>query len=437
MKVTPELRMTDAMTPDGAELITDGTFAVAANWTLGTGWAIASSALTHTSGQSAEASQSAAWIENDLHTVEITISGRTAGAVDFGLGEFLADTSIGAQSANGSFSFKNIRGGAGGLSRFDPSTNTFDGDVEIISVKKEFSNVPEDDFAEYAIGTAYTAGTKIMIATGYADIHNNYECLVGNTGKYPPDNTAAAIGQEAIDDGAIVYWDDLGPTNRWAMFDGKNGSQTVYADVVTVDITPGVVVNSFAAVNISANTVQLIMTDPVAGEVFNQTVDLQSFVGVSGMYAWLFSPIERESSLIIENLPPYINASIKTIYTKTGGTVRVGSQVVGYQETLGVADHGTSLGLINFSRKKQDIEGNYILDEKGFKRRATYAVSVTPEQLSNTEAVLSSTLNTPAVWVGEGAIAPSIVFGYYTDHNTILVSPVLYNLTIEVEGLIQ
>tara|TARA_R110000851_G_scaffold22894_2_gene67599 strand:- start:16732 stop:18039 length:1308 start_codon:yes stop_codon:yes gene_type:complete len=435
MKVTPALTITDAMTADGPELITDGDMSNPASFTLGAGWAIAGGLMTHTPGTFTEVTQAAAWVEGDLHTVGLTIASRTAGAMNLALGAFVAGSTIGQQSANGALEFKNTAGSSGGLTRIEPTISSFDGTIDNLSVKKEFSNIVENDLVRWDSGTAYIAGDERMVTSG--DVHSKYKCLVSNTNFYPPDNTAAAIGQTAIDAGVVVNWEDLGPTNRWAMLTSTSGIRSENANTIVVEITPGEVINFFAAINVDANTVQVIMTDPIDGEVYNRTVDLSSTVGIVGMYAWLFNPVENATSIVLEDLPPYFSATIKVIYTKTGSTVFVGSQVIGLQKTLGVSDHGTSIGIINFSRKEQDVSGNYVFDEKGFKRRASYIVTVEPDLLSSTEELLGKILNIPSVWIGEETIEPTIVFGFYTDHNTVLAGPTLYDLSIEVEGLIQ
>ena len=46
------------------------------------------------------------------------------------------------------------------------------------------SNVPENDFPEFASGTTYALGARVIVTTGY---HRIYESLVAsNTGNFPP-----------------------------------------------------------------------------------------------------------------------------------------------------------------------------------------------------------------------------------------------------------
>lgn len=110
------------------------------------------------------------------------------------------------------------------------------------------SNVVETDYSEWVISTAYVVGNNVMVSTVEPNVHKNYECLVDSTGVEPWN-----------DDG--TNWLDLGPTNRWAMFDQSSTTQTENSGNVDVTITPGTVINSFTILNVLGLTAQLIMTD--------------------------------------------------------------------------------------------------------------------------------------------------------------------------------
>lgn len=80
-------------------------------------------------------------------------------------------------------------------------------DNELIS-----STIPETDYVEWASGTTYSAGTRVIVTA--QGIHKVYESLVGsNLGNYPPTDITSK-------------WLEIGATNRWKAFDGKLGSHT-------------------------------------------------------------------------------------------------------------------------------------------------------------------------------------------------------------------
>jgi len=71
------------------------------------------------------------------------------------------------------------------------------------------TNVPENDFPQWAAGTTYSIGNKVVSLT----THKIYESLINsNLGNNP-----------TTDDG--TKWLDLGATTRWKAFDTKIGNR--------------------------------------------------------------------------------------------------------------------------------------------------------------------------------------------------------------------
>ena len=107
------------------------------------------------------------------------------------------------------------------------------------------SNIAETDEVEYASTATYALGDEVMWTAGDDATHHRYESLVaGNVGNALTDATK---------------WLDLGPTNRWAMFDQSNGTATTGASIdVSVDVTGRA--DGLALLGLSAETVQVTMT---------------------------------------------------------------------------------------------------------------------------------------------------------------------------------
>lgn len=117
-----------------------GAFDVTTNWSvvsgsLGTEWSIGSSKATHATGNTNTlryTDSSNPMVNGTLYQVDFTISGRTAGHVNFAIG--------GASSSTDNFTASNStqRSSGGSVSRvvdIKPSTD-FDGAVELISIKE-------------------------------------------------------------------------------------------------------------------------------------------------------------------------------------------------------------------------------------------------------------------------------------------------------------
>jgi len=82
-------------------------------------------------------------------------------------------------------------------------------------------------------------------------VHHNYESLAGSN-----------LAQRPVGGDGDLWWLDLGPTNRWKMFDESVASQTVQADSISCVFDSMGLVDSVALMNISAATVRFEMVDP-------------------------------------------------------------------------------------------------------------------------------------------------------------------------------
>ena len=116
-------------------------------------------------------------------------------------------------------------------------------------------------------------------------------------------------------------------------------------------------------------------------------------------------------------------------------SARCGLVSIGAQQQLGIANHGTSVGIIDYSRKELDSFGRPVIVTRNFSKRVSYDVSVTTSQVGAVQRTLADLRTTPLTWVGNEGNEATIVFGYYRDFDIVIATPTLSSSTIEVEGL--
>src|SRR5436190_14410720 len=121
------------------------------------------------------------------------------------------------------------------------------------------SNVAETDFPAWNAATNYAIGDQVIKTT--PNIHKIYKRIVAGVSATSPELDA-------------VNWLEVSATNKWKMFDALNNTQTVNAGSIVVSITPGKVTNSVALLNIVANSVEIKMTDPLEGGVYDKIINL-------------------------------------------------------------------------------------------------------------------------------------------------------------------
>ena len=282
------------------------------------------------------------------------------------------------------------------------------------------SNVAETDNPEWIIGTAYTTGNVVQVTDDL--IHSVYEALGATTGDSPPDNPDK--------------WLRVSATGTWAMFSDQISDQTEKATEIAVTLLPGAVVNSISFFELDAATVTVEVDDPVDGIVYANTVTLiDASAAVNNWWAWYFEPIIRQSDLVLLDLPPYSSADINITISAPSGTAKCGLVSIGSQQQLGVTNHGSGVGIIDYSRKELDSFGRPVVTQRNFSKRASYDVTISTAQVGSVQKTLAGLRTTPLTWIGDKNNEATIVYGYYRDFDIVIATPAVSSASIDVEGL--
>lgn len=206
--------------------------------------------------------------------------------------------------------------------------------------------------------------------------------------------------------------------------------------IIDATITPGVLQNSVALINMLGDSARVKVTDPTEGIVYDTTVSLVSDSGIVDWYAYYFTSIEYTTDYIFDDLPAYSSADIRVQVISAGTTPVLGAMVLGSQYIIGTALHGTSAGIINYDRKTTDSFGNTQITSVGFSKRAEYDCIIETGKTAEVQNVLADTRGTAAVWIGNADYGATIVYGFFKDFSIILSDAVTSDCNIQVEGLI-
>lgn len=281
------------------------------------------------------------------------------------------------------------------------------------------SSVTEADYPVWNAATAYILGDRVIRTTG---VHKIFERIIAGTTATPPENDP-------------TNWLDIGATNRWKMFDAVVGSQTTKSDSIVVTITPWMVVNAVALLNVVAQTVRVKMTDTIDGVVYDSTVEMLDNSLVTDWWHYFFEPIVRRQDVVFLDLPSYGTASIEITITNTGDTAACGVAVLGVAQTIGDTMMGASVGIRDYSRKEQDAFGNFIIVPRTFSKRANFQLKVQRNKTDGLQKLLAELRTTPVVYIGSDSFESTIVYGYYRDFDIVISSIPLSDCNIEIEGL--
>lgn len=268
---------------------------------------------------------------------------------------------------------------------------------EINDATLDSSNVVET-VPEYDAGATYDEGDRVRDDT----THHVYESLIdSNTGN-------------ALDD--VDSWLDLGPTNRWAMFDRKIGTVTENAEAIEVTFSVAGRVTGIALFGVSGASVQVTVVDDTDGTVFDETFSLVSQDNVNDFYDYFFAPILRRTNYFIYGLPLYSGAQVTVRIENPDGVAKVGILVPGRVVEFGRTTMGAGFGIIDYSVKEADADfGTVDLVERNYRATGSFRDILDPYLSDEVGRVLTERRAQPTVFVGDERYSSLLVYGFARD----------------------
>jgi hypothetical protein len=282
------------------------------------------------------------------------------------------------------------------------------------------STVPENDYAVWNAGTAYSIGNRVIRTS----THRIYERVVAGTTATPPENDS-------------VNWLNVAPTNRWAMFDTVNSTATTQASSIVVEITPNAVFNSVSLLNIVASSVRVEVIDTVSvTTIYDQTFNMFNNGKVTSWYAYFYEPVVQKTNLIVTDLPSIGTAKLKITISVASGNASCGTCIFGLQRFFGNGiELGASVGIQDYSRKERDAFGNFILVPRSFAKRGKFQMEIENTQIDAFQDFMASIRTTPVLWIGYAPYTCTAIYGFYKDFDVVIAYHNSSDCNLEIEGL--
>jgi len=259
------------------------------------------------------------------------------------------------------------------------------GDAELTS-----SSVSETDHAQWSAITTYPLGARVL----KAPTHRIYESVAdGNVGNDPL--------------GASGKWIDIGPTNRWAMFDQALGTTTTAVGLVavTLDVTG---VDAVALLDSTATSVRV----QAAGYDRTQAVG-------PGSVTFLDMPL--------------IDGPV-TVTIEAPGALSVGTLLVGRIVSLGVTEASPTAGINDFSRKEFDDFGEPTVVERAWAKRMSTRALIRTDAIDQVANRIAAVRARPSLWLGDAEVDALVVYGFFRDFS-IEVGETVSTVSLSIEGL--
>lgn len=271
-------------------------------------------------------------------------------------------------------------------------------------------------------GTAYAVG-DVAVRTS---IHRKYSRLVAGTTATAPESDT-------------TNWLDIGPTNKWAMFDLLRNSATVLASPLTVVITPGVRVNALALMGVVADSVTITITVS-AVTVYTYTASMSSR-NTTTWTDYFYGTFSNQPSLARFDLPPYTNGVITVTLTRASGSVSCGACMVGVSQYLGAAQYNAVREALNFSTVTRDAFGNATLVARRSVPKTAQQLQVDKTNVNRLLDLIVSLNAVPAVWSGlddqstDGYFEALLILGVYKQFSINVDHPSTARATLELEEI--
>lgn len=238
----------------------------------------------------------------------------------------------------------------------------------------------------------------------------------------------------------VSYWLDIGPMNKWAMFDTYNTTQTSRASNIEVQIAPGTRVDTVALLNLSgASSVRIQANN--GSTYYDQTFSLTETAFADDWYAGTYSETHYKNRFAVSNITPNSGTTL-TITISGSGTVYCGSCIVGLSKDIGGAEYGAEVGIDDYSLIERDDYGTLTITQRDYNDRGDFSLFVPKEKNAAILSLITSYRATPALWlmVPDDTVVgdwdgPGIIYGIPTSFKSLIREPshVWYNL--ELTGL--
>lgn len=280
------------------------------------------------------------------------------------------------------------------------------------------TDVPESAYAAWNSGTAYAVGNRVHLTS----THKVYEALTANTNKPPATSPAD--------------WAEVGPTNRWALFDASNSTQTAQAVAFYYELTPTGAFNAAALLNITGGLeVRWRVTHGTLGTLLDDTDSLASLPMQAGWWEWFYGERRGPTLAVRTDLPGIIGATLRVDVTGTTA-LAAGVLLFGQTKEIGMlVQQGARVGIQDYSRKETNEWGDVVLVQRAFAKRASFDVPVTAPLVDEAVQFLSLYRAIPCLFIGGGRYEATTVYGFLKDWDVSITYATHSVLSLQLEGL--
>jgi hypothetical protein len=277
-----------------------------------------------------------------------------------------------------------------------------------------YSNVPITE-PDYSAAATYAKDALVHDPV----THNVFKSLIdANKGKALTDPAA---------------WNPRGATNRWAMLDQYNNTQTIYPEEIIIVLTPQAISEGLYIGNCEADEIELSVVDQSEGLVASEVTSLVTASGTSSYFDWCFRPADRSDYFVTTSLPPYANALVLIAIRKPGGVPKCGMLAIGGVDDFGPSLYGLSAEGKDYSSTTFNFDGTTNTELRPYAKKMSVDVQVDNSEIDYIQRKLFQIRQRPIVWIG-GPYGATAVFGRYGSFKIVIPGLKKSDMALQIEG---
>lgn len=270
-------------------------------------------------------------------------------------------------------------------------------------------------------GTTYAVGEQV-IRTG---VRRKYQRGTAGSGTIVPE----------LD---TNNWTDIGPSNKWAMFDLlRNTPTTKRGAPITVAIVPGMRIDALGIVGAQGSSITVLL-DVGPTNHYLRTINMitRDTFSWSGYFLGTF---KYAPSLVLFDLPLITGATLTVTIDNGAGVAECGGLIIGRSIYLGGTQYSPTRSVLNFSTTTRDAFGNVTMVQRRSVPRTDQKVFVKKATV-NAILLLMEELNAvPALWSGlddrteADYFEALLILGYYKEMSVDMAHADHALLTLQLE----
>lgn len=237
------------------------------------------------------------------------------------------------------------------------------------------------------------------------------------------------------------WWIDVGPMNKYAMFDLKRNTRTVNPSSITVVVRPGERINTLGILGMVADQIQITATSSSGGGVVYSYSENLIIRQVLDHYMYAYEPFSRQPSTVVFDVPPFTDLEVTVTISRGDGPVKCGSFVQGTYAYIGDTQFEAESDATNFSLIERDAFGDLAnLKPRRSVPKTNQTLQLDKSKVNRVYALRDALNAVPALWTGlddanDGYFEALMILGIYKRFTINVKNAIFAVVSLELEEI--